>query len=153
MNTYAYGIEVESAGLVKDFTEPQLLSLAQLDAALCDLLKVPLTHAINHRTWTDVNPRTRGRKVDTVYPDAFLQTNATAAKAAHDKPVPVPIPPMEDNDMLLISRVGNGAVYLLAGNQLTLITTRSDADTLIAAGIKAVSLSEETFNRISAGKD
>jgi hypothetical protein len=50
-------------------------SLAKLEVLRCGLLWLGVDHAISHRTWTDCNPRIKGRKSDTKYADVVLQAN------------------------------------------------------------------------------
>ena len=65
MNAYAFGIEHESSGLDWDLTNAQVASGAHLTAALLMLMGKTTDNLLNHKDWTDCNPRTRGRKVDT----------------------------------------------------------------------------------------
>lgn len=143
MNNYAYGIEVESAGLVPDFTVEQLDSLARLDVALCNLMGVGFDHAINHKTWAPT------RKIDTKYTDKFLQGNM---KNLGPTPEPVPLPTKEII-MLLVRRAGSPSVYFLTGNQMTLLDSGDDYRAFLAAGVKEVNLTQASFDAILAGKD
>jgi hypothetical protein len=89
MNSYSYGIEVESLGRIQDFTTAQQYALAALSRGLLDAMDQPYTHALNHKTWSSTG------KVDTRYPDSFWRDRISATKPLMPKivvPVPVPAP-------------------------------------------------------------
>ncbi len=65
MNKHSWGIEVESLGRVKDFTDAQMLSIQNLLKALLAMMKSVPEKITNHKTWSSTG------KVDTLYSDAF----------------------------------------------------------------------------------
>lgn len=65
MNDVSFGIEVESRGLVKDFTDAQIDSVVALSRALLDEMGTGVDHLLNHRTWSSTG------KPDTLYDDSF----------------------------------------------------------------------------------
>lgn len=76
----------------------------------------------------------------------------------HRPPTPPPTPPdpqpTEELDMLLIQSKDTNGIYLLTGNQVSLIADPKDRDALKAAGVVGpVVLTPATFNAIAAAKD
>lgn len=148
MNGYAYGIEIESKGTSlsldgnNGYTAAQQASAAKLSAALLDMLTRTTECAINHRTWAPT------RKVDTLLDDKIWH-NLIASYRGGEKPKPSP----QEIDMLLIRRAGTSSVYLLTGNQITLLATGDDYRALLLAGVKEANLSQATVDALVAGKD
>jgi peptidoglycan hydrolase-like protein with peptidoglycan-binding domain len=65
MNDRSWGIEIESLGRIKDFTDAQMLSAQNLLKALLAMMKSVPEKITNHKTWSSTG------KVDTLYSDAF----------------------------------------------------------------------------------
>lgn len=157
LNLVGWQTEVEDIGMGQTFMAAQLATLGKVNAALVSL-GVPPENEINHRDWTDGTGGvggyplpTVGRKVDTRYDTDILRAN-TARYAIRVSP-PLLSTPMEDNDMLLITPVGSNAVYLIVGNQASLIASPADLAALRAAGVKLVELTAETVDALIAAKD
>lgn len=93
MNSYSFGIEVESLGRVQDFTDAQTYALAALTRGLLDAMDEPYTNALNHKTWSSTG------KVDTRYPDSYWRDKIAATKPLMPKvvaePVIVPVKELE----------------------------------------------------------
>lgn len=90
MNTYSFGIEVESLGQVQDFTPEQIESVSRLTHNLLKELGKPLTNVLNHKTWSSTG------KVDTRYSDAYWVKKVGAIKPVlppdiPDKPTTPPV--------------------------------------------------------------
>lgn len=76
MNDVSFGIEVESLGRVKDFTEAQVDSVVALSRALLDEMGTGVDHLMNHRTWS------RTGKPDTLYDDSFWRVRVLQRSVA-----------------------------------------------------------------------
>lgn len=85
MNSWSYGIEVESLGKVQDFTPAQMNSIVALCNRLLAEMKMPVTNVINHKTWSSSG------KVDTLYSDAYWQAKLVASNTPSTPSKPVVI--------------------------------------------------------------
>jgi peptidoglycan hydrolase-like protein with peptidoglycan-binding domain len=95
MNEWSWGIEVESLGAVKDFTDDQMLSIQNLLKALVAMMKTKTEKITNHKTWSSTG------KVDTRYSDAFWRELAVGTfrpegpvEPPVTEPPPVVTPPV-----------------------------------------------------------
>lgn len=98
MNSYGWGIEVESRGITPDWTPVQWTAVHRLTAVLLKMMGEGTDHVLRHRDWAN------GRKVDTRYP---LTQHRRAVQVELDrlanlgkpkpkpkpKPAPKPVPP------------------------------------------------------------
>lgn len=89
INPYAWGIEVESLGRVRDFTPAQVKSIGLLTSGLLAAGGLPVERLIDHEVW-------RPSKVDTLYSLTEIRSWAQAGEAAWvaehaPKPEPAPV--------------------------------------------------------------
>ena len=68
MNDHSAGVEIESMGKAKDFTDAQILTVSQLATGWFEEFKVTDDKALNHKDWSNTG------KTDTLYTMAWWRT-------------------------------------------------------------------------------